>query len=64
LAEAVYPNDTSQRQQWVERQCHDLRHGQEQQVLQRINALRGGRGAGAQTIAREKAYLFCFGNRV
>jgi hypothetical protein len=57
LAEALYPKDTARRQQWVEQQCHDLRHGQEQQVLQRIKALRGGRGAGAEVMAREKAYF-------
>lgn len=57
LAEALYPKDAPRRQQWVERQCHDLRHGQEQKVFKRIAALRRRRGAAAEVMGREKNYF-------
>jgi len=57
LGEALYHKDARWRQQWVDQQCHDLRHGQEKKVLKRIQALRRGRGAAAQVIDREKNYF-------
>lgn len=57
LAEALYPRATSQRQQWVDRQCHDLRHGKEQNVLQRIGRLRASQGGAGEALRREQGYF-------
>lgn len=45
------------RQHWVDQQCHDLRHGQEKQLLRRLGQLAEGPGAGAEVIRREKNYF-------
>ncbi|HEX5398471.1 MAG TPA: hypothetical protein VFY06_05420 [Verrucomicrobiae bacterium] len=53
LGEALYPWDSSRRQRWVDQQCHDLQHGQNQQVLKRLARLPVRRGASAEVIGRE-----------
>ena len=57
LGEALHPRDERQRQKWVARQCHDLRHGREQQVLRRLARLPAGRGAAKEIIRREQNYF-------
>ena len=57
LAQALSPTDALARQQWVDQQCHDLRHGQQKKVLQRLRQLRRRRGAAGETIRREKNYF-------
>ncbi len=57
LAEALYPTDEAARRCWVDRQCHDLRHGKEKQLLQRLSRLPEGQGATAEVIRREKNYF-------
>ena len=57
LAEALYPEEESARRRWVDQQCHQLRHGQEKQVLKDICQLRGRRGSARETVRREKNYF-------
>lgn len=57
LAEALYAEDQPARARWVERQCHDLRHGQEKKVLKRISQLPRCPGAAGEIIRREKNYF-------
>jgi hypothetical protein len=57
LGEALHPRDETARRAWVEKQCHDLRHGQEKRVLRRLAALPAGRGAARETIRREQNYF-------
>ena len=57
LSQALYPCDERARKKWVDRQCHDLRHGQEQKVLGRLKRLRSRRGAAGETIRREQNYF-------
>lgn len=57
LAEALYPDDEPARARWVDRQCHDLRHGKEKKLLRRIAQLPKGYGVAAETIRREKNYF-------
>ncbi len=57
VGEALYPADEGARRAWVDRQCHDLRHGQEKRVLQRLSQLRRRRGSAVETIRREEHYF-------
>jgi len=57
LAEALHPANESARQRWVDRQCHDLRHGKEKKVLQRIGRLPEEPRSAAEIIRREKNYF-------
>ncbi len=57
LAEALHPEDEPLRQRWVDQQCHDLRHGKQKQVLQRIARLAEGPAPAAEVIGREKNYF-------
>jgi len=57
LAEALYPDDELARRQWVDRQCHDLRHGRQQKVLQALARLRPRHGAAGAVIGRERNYF-------
>jgi hypothetical protein len=57
LAEALYPEDQQIRQRWVDRQCHDLRHGKQKKLLKRISKLRVGADPAAEVIRREKNYF-------
>ena len=57
LAEALYPEADELRRGWVDRQCHDLRHGQEKQVLKRIRQLPRGAGPAAEVVRREQNYF-------
>jgi hypothetical protein len=57
LGEAVHPKDQAARHPWVEKQCHDLRHGKEKRVLRRIAALPSRRGPAGEVIRREQNYF-------
>jgi len=57
LGEALYPQDESQRQAWVNQQCHELRHGKDRRVLKRIAQLKVPVGAAGEVIHREKNYF-------
>jgi hypothetical protein len=57
LAEALHGANPQLRQRWVDRQCHDLRHGKEKQVLKRLSRLPVGAGPSAEVIRREKNYF-------
>lgn len=57
LGEALHPHEERARQQWVQRQCHELRHGKEENVLRCIRRLRAGRGAAGENIRREQKYF-------
>ena len=57
LGEALYPADEGARKAWIDRQCHDLRHGKDKSVWQRLSQLRPARGPAAETIRREKGYF-------
>ena len=64
LGEALHPRDERAREKWVQRQCHDLRHGPEQRVLRRIARLRGRRGASGKIIRREQNYFASHAERM
>lgn len=64
LSQALHPHDERARKRWVDRQCHDLRHGKERQVLRRIARLRGRRGTTGETIRREQNYLATHAGRM
>jgi len=57
LAEALHPADEPARQRWVDQQCHDLRHGKQKVVLQRIGRLAEEPILAADVIRREKNYF-------
>jgi len=57
LAEALYPEQEELRRRWVDQQCHDLRHGKEKKVLQRISQLRERAAPPGEIIRREKNYF-------
>lgn len=57
LAEALHPVDQQARQQWVDQQCHDLRHGKEKKLLKRIARLPEKPTRAAEVIRREKNYF-------
>lgn len=57
LGEVLHPRDERAREKWVQRQCHDLRHGHEPSVLRRLARLRGRRGASGEIIRREQNYF-------
>lgn len=57
LAQALHPDDEPERQRWVDRQCHDLRHGKQKKLLQRIAELGEGATPAAEVIRREKNYF-------
>lgn len=64
LGEALYREDPLQRQQWVDQQCHDLRHGMEKKVLKRIRQLPVSAGASREVIEREKNYFASHSSRM
>lgn len=64
LGEALHPREEAARRRWVEKQCHDLRHGQEPRVLRRLRALRAGRGAAGAAIRREQNYFATHARRL
>ena len=53
----MHPADAPARQSWVDQQCHDLRHGKEKKLLQRISQLPEGIEPTAQVVRREKNYF-------
>jgi len=57
LAEALYPTEEGARHRWVDRQCHDLRHGRQKKVLQVMARLRARHGATGAVIDRERNYF-------
>jgi hypothetical protein len=57
LAGALHPTDEPARQRWVDQQCHDLRHGKQKKVLQRIGRLPEEPTPAAEIIGREKNYF-------
>jgi hypothetical protein len=57
VAQALYPEQEAQRRDWVDQQCHDLRHGREQKVLKLISHLRESPQAPGETVRREKNYF-------
>ena len=57
LAQALHPTDPENRQRWVNQQCHDLRHGKQKKLLQRISRLAEGSAPAAEVIRREKNYF-------
>lgn len=64
LGQALHPQDEQARKQWVDRQCHDLRHGKEKQVLKRMGGLRRGNPAAKETIRREQNYFETHRHRI
>lgn len=64
LGEALHPRQENTRRAWVEKQCHDLRHGKEKRVLRRIARLRARRGAGGEIIRREQNYFVTHARRM
>lgn len=64
LSQALHPHDTAARRQWVDSQCHDLRHGKEKRVLRRLRALRARRGPAGEVIRREQNYFAQHGRRL
>ena len=64
LAEALYPEQEQLRRRWVDRQCHDLRHGKEKKVLQRIRQLGQRPAPPGEIIRREKNYFQTHGHRM
>jgi hypothetical protein len=57
LGRAHYRGDEAQAKTWVEPRLHQLRHGQEQSVLEEIAGLKAGRGRHGQTVQKEKNYF-------
>lgn len=57
LAEALYPGQEAMRRRWVDRQCHDLRHGKEKKVLQAIRRIRERPAPAGEIIRRERNYF-------
>ena len=64
LGEALHPRDERAREKWVQRQCHDLRHGQEQSVLRRLARLGRRSGASGEMIRREQNYFASHAGRM
>jgi hypothetical protein len=64
LSQVLYAQDERAREKWVNRQCHDLRHGKERTVLRRIARLRGRRGAAGEILRREKNYFASHAHRM
>ena len=64
LAEALHPTDEQARQRWVDQQCHDLRHGKQKRLLQRIGCLPAGPAPAGQIIRREKNYFQSHSHRL
>lgn len=64
LAEAVHPADEQRRQHWVDRQCHDLRHGKQKRLLERIGCLPEASAATGEIIRREKHYFQSHSHRL
>jgi len=57
LGRFSHGQDEAQAKLWVERQLHQLRHGQERKVLQEIGALKRPRGQAGQTMRKEQNYF-------
>lgn len=57
LGRACHGNDEAEAKEWVEKGLHQLRHGQEQKVLQEISRLEASRSQSGQIIRREKNYF-------
>lgn len=57
LAEALHPRDEPARQHWLNQQRHDLRHGKQKKLLQRISRLAERAAPAAEIIRREKNYF-------
>lgn len=55
LGRALYPEH--QAKEWVEARLHELRHGQEEQCLAQIAALKLPRGRNRQSVREEKTYF-------
>jgi hypothetical protein len=49
---------------WVEKRLHELRHGQEKQVLSELGALKKKRGATGEVLAREQNYFASHASRM
>jgi len=64
LGEALYPQQESRRQAWVDQQCHDLRHGKERTVLKRMAQLELPNDASEPIIRREKNYFASHSQRM
>lgn len=57
LAEALHPQEETQRQAWAQRALHRLRHGQERALLRAIGRLKAPRGERGAVVRREQNYL-------
>jgi len=57
LGQALHAGQEVAVREWVERQLHRLRHGQERKVLREIAALQKRRGEAGAIIEREKNYF-------
>jgi hypothetical protein len=55
LGRALYGED--QAREWVEARLHELRHGQEEQFLARLAALKVPRGQSAETVREQQNYF-------
>lgn len=57
LGQALHPKDEATRRAWVEERLHQLRHGEEQEVLAELAALPRRRGERGKVIRREQNYF-------
>ena len=57
LGRAWHRMDDAKAKPWVEKRLHQLRHGQEQRVLNELSALKPWRGQAGQTVQKEKNYF-------
>ena len=57
LGQALHGGEESQVREWVEKQLHRLRHGQEKKVLRELAVLPKRRGVAGTIIEREKNYF-------
>jgi hypothetical protein len=64
LGEALHPRDEPARRAWVDRHCHDLRHGREGRVLRSLARLRGRGGVFGEIIRREQNYFATHAQRM
>ena len=64
LGEVLHPKEEKERQRWVERGLHQMRHGEEEAVLRRIAALPRRRGEVGAAVQREQNYFASHAGRM